>query len=92
MQHFFNSDFGKWIEAASYILKKNPDPDLEAKIDDTVEKLENGQTADGYLNNWFIRREPEKRRTNLRDLHSMGHLLKWWRLILKRLGNVVFSM
>ncbi len=79
MQHFFDSDFGKWIEAASYTLKNNPNPDIEAKIDAIVEKLEHGQMADGYLNSWFIRREPEKRWTNLRDLHemySMGHLLE----------------
>lgn len=79
MQHFFDSDFGKWIEAASYTLKVDPNPDLEAKIDAIVEKLERGQMADGYLNSWFVRREPEKRWTNLRDLHemySMGHLLE----------------
>ncbi|MBB3913533.1 glycoside hydrolase family 127 protein [Rhizobium fabae] len=79
MQHFFDSDFGKWIEAASYTLKAHPDAALEAKIDAIVEKLEKGQMADGYLNSWFIRREPEKRWTNLRDLHemySMGHLLE----------------
>lgn len=79
MQHFFDSDFGKWIEAASYTLKARPDPELEAKIDAIVEKLAHGQMADGYLNSWFIRREPEKRWTNLRDLHemySMGHLLE----------------
>lgn len=79
MQHFFDSDFGKWIEAASYTLKNHPDPALEAKIDEIVEKLAAGQMPDGYLNSWFIRREPEKRWTNLRDLHemySMGHLLE----------------
>lgn len=79
MQHFFDSDFGKWIEAASYTLKAHPNPELEAKIEDIVEQLAKGQMADGYLNSWFIRREPEKRWTNLRDLHemySMGHLLE----------------
>jgi DUF1680 family protein len=79
MQHFFDSDFGKWIEAASYTLKKHPNPDVEAKIDAIVDKLEQGQMADGYLNSWFIRREPQNRWTNLRDLHemySMGHLLE----------------
>lgn len=79
MQHFFDSDFGKWIEAASYTLKAHPNPALQAKIDDIVEKLAHGQMADGYLNSWFIRREPDKRWTNLRDLHemySMGHLLE----------------
>ena len=79
IQHFFDSDFGKWIEAASYTLKSHPNPALEAKIDAIVEKLAAGQMPDGYLNSWFIRREPEKRWTNLRDLHemySMGHLLE----------------
>ncbi|MDB5536114.1 MAG: hypothetical protein JWQ65_989, partial [Devosia sp.] len=79
MQHFFDSDFGKWIEAASYTLKAHPNPALEAKIDDIVDKLAKGQMQDGYLNSWFIRREPDKRWTNLRDLHemySMGHLLE----------------
>ena len=79
MQHFFDTDFGKWIEAASYTLKAHPNPELEAKIDEIVEQLAKGQMADGYLNSWFIRREPEKRWTNLRDLHemySMGHLLE----------------
>jgi DUF1680 family protein len=79
MQHFFDSDFGKWIEAASYTLKTHPNAEMEAKIDDIVAKLEKGQMVDGYLNSWFIRREPEKRWTNLRDLHemySMGHLLE----------------
>ena len=79
MQHFFDSDFGKWIEAASYTLKAHPNPALEDKIDAIVAKLAQGQMADGYLNSWFIRREPDKRWTNLRDLHemySMGHLLE----------------
>lgn len=79
MQHFFDSDFGKWIEAASYTLKTHPNPELEEKIDAIVEQLAEGQMDDGYLHSWFIRREPEKRWTNLRDLHemySMGHLLE----------------
>ncbi len=79
MQHFFDSDFGKWIEAASYTLRNHPNPELEQKIDDIVDKLAEGQLPDGYLNSWFIRREPDKRWTNLRDLHemySMGHLLE----------------
>lgn len=79
MQHFFDSDFGKWIEAASYTLKAHPNPALEDKIDAIVDKLAQGQMDDGYLNSWFIRREPDKRWTNLRDLHemySMGHLLE----------------
>ena len=53
MQHFFDSDFGKWIEAASYMLKYQRNPDIEAKIDDIVAKLSEGQMPDGYLNSWL---------------------------------------
>ncbi len=90
MQHFFDSDFGKWIEAASYTLKARRDPVLEAKIDSIVARLEQGQMADGYLNSWFIRREPDKRWTNLRDLHemySMGHLLEGAIALFDATGN-----
>ncbi|MFO1150318.1 MAG: glycoside hydrolase family 127 protein [Alsobacter sp.] len=79
MQHFFDSDVGKWIEAASYTLMGRRDAALEARIDAIVEAYAGGQMADGYLNSWFIRREPEGRWTNLRDLHemySLGHLLE----------------
>ena len=79
MQHFFDSDFGKWIEAASYTLKAHPDAGIEAQIDAIVDKLAAGQMADGYIHSWFVRREPDKRWSNLRDLHemySMGHLLE----------------
>ena len=79
MQMFFDSDFGKWIEAASYSLATHPDPAIEAKIDFLVEKLDHAQLADGYLNTWFIRRDLDRRWTNLRDWHemySMGHLVE----------------
>jgi uncharacterized protein len=79
MQMFFDSDFGKWIEAASYSLAIRPDAELEAQIEEIVDKLAAAQLPDGYLNTWFIRREPDKRWTNLRDWHemySMGHLLE----------------
>jgi hypothetical protein len=79
MQHFFDSDFGKWIEAASYGLMQRRDPVIEAQVDAIVEAYAKGQMPDGYLNSWFIRREPDRRWTNLRDLHemySLGHLLE----------------
>ena len=32
-QVFWDSDIGKWIEAAGYALRHRRDPDLEAKVD-----------------------------------------------------------
>ena len=49
------------------------------KIDAIVDDLAKAQSPDGYLNCWYIEREPEKRWTNLRDNHELynaGHLLE----------------
>ena len=79
MQVFWDSDVGKWIEAASYALAHRRDPGIEAKIDAIVDDLARAQSPDGYLNCWYNGREPEKRWTNLRDNHELynaGHLLE----------------
>jgi DUF1680 family protein len=70
MQIFWDSDVGKWIEAASYALAHRRDADIEAKIDVIVDDLARAQSPDGYLNCWYNGREPEKRWTNLRDNHG----------------------
>ena len=79
VQVFWDSDVGKWIEAASYALSHRRDADIEAKIDAIVEDLGKAQRPDGYLNCWYNGREPENRWTNLRDNHELynaGHLLE----------------
>jgi hypothetical protein len=79
MQVFWDSDVGKWIEAASYALSHRRDSDIEAKVDAIVDDLARAQSPDGYLNCWYNGREPEKRWTNLRDNHELynaGHLLE----------------
>ncbi|MGB8818714.1 MAG: beta-L-arabinofuranosidase domain-containing protein [Rhizobiaceae bacterium] len=79
VQVFWDSDVGKWIEAASYALAHRRDADIEAKIEAIVDNLEKAQAPDGYLNSWYQTREPENRFTNLRDNHELynaGHLLE----------------
>ena len=79
VQVFWDSDVGKWIEAASYALAHRRDADIEAKIEAIVDDFEKAQAPDGYLNCWYLGREPEKRFTNLRDNHEFynaGHLLE----------------
>ena len=79
MQVFWDSDVGKWIEAAAYALAHQRDSDIEAKIDVIVDDLARAQSPDGYLNCWYNGREPDKRWTNLRDNHELynaGHLLE----------------
>jgi uncharacterized protein len=79
VQVFWDSDVGKWIEAASYALSHRRDLDIEGKIEAIIDDLEKAQAPDGYLNCWYLQREPENRWTNLRDnheLYNLGHLLE----------------
>ncbi|HKD74532.1 MAG TPA: beta-L-arabinofuranosidase domain-containing protein, partial [Ktedonobacterales bacterium] len=76
---FWDSDIGKWIEAASNSLATTPDPALKQQVDDVIDLLAQGQHADGYLNTYFTVVAPGKRWTNLRDLHELycaGHLIE----------------
>lgn len=78
-QIFWDSDIGKWIEAAAYALSHRRDPKIEAQIEAIIDDLENAQAPDGYLNCWYLGREPQNRWTNLRDNHELynaGHLLE----------------
>jgi DUF1680 family protein len=79
VQVFWDSDVGKWIEAASYALSHRRDPEIEAKIEKITDDLEKAQAPDGYVNCWYLQREPDKRWTNLRDnheLYNLGHLIE----------------
>jgi DUF1680 family protein len=78
-QVFWDSDVGKWIEAASYALAHRRDAVIESQIDAIVEDLAKAQLPDGYLNCWYIGREVDNRWTNLRDNHELycaGHMLE----------------
>ena len=77
--HFFwDSDVAKWLEAAAYITRKHPSPDLEKIVDDTVEKIKAHQLPDGYFNIYHTVVEPEMRwkdRTR-HELYCAGHLME----------------
>ncbi len=76
---FQDSDLWKWIEGAAYSLHHTPDPTLEQKIDEAVDLASKAQMADGYLDTYYIIRNPEKRFTNLRDHHELyvaGHMFE----------------
>jgi uncharacterized protein len=78
-QIFWDSDVGKWVEAASYALSHRRDPMIESQIEAIIDDLERAQAPDGYLNCWYLEREPQNRWTNLRDNHELynaGHMLE----------------
>jgi uncharacterized protein len=76
---FWDSDVGKWLEAASYSLATHPDPALDQLLDQVIGLIAGAQHADGYLNTWFTHVDPQNRWKNLRDWHELycaGHLIE----------------
>jgi DUF1680 family protein len=76
---FFNdSDVYKVIEGAAYALKQQPDPKLEAYVDEVVEKIASAQWPDGYLDTFFSipERQPDKRFKDMsqHEDYCAGHL------------------
>ena len=76
---FMDSDLYKAIESASYSLATHPDPALAARLDGLIGKIAAAQQPDGYLDTYYIVKEPGRRWTNLRDCHELycaGHLIE----------------
>ncbi|WP_129113951.1 glycoside hydrolase family 127 protein [Halegenticoccus tardaugens] len=76
---FIDSDAYKWLEAASYVLACDDDPDLEERIQEVIDLIAAAQAEDGYLNTYFMLEEPERRWENLSIMHELycaGHLIE----------------
>lgn len=80
---FWDSDIGKWIEGACYLLRSTPpderDPSIQSAIDELISMIASAQQPDGYLNIHYTVVAPGQRFTNLRDMHELyncGHLLE----------------
>ncbi len=74
---FQDSDLAKWLEAVSYSLQQYPDPELEKTADEVIDLIGRAQQQDGYVDTYFIVKEPENRFRNFRDCHELyccGHL------------------
>ena len=75
---YWDSDVAKWIEGASYLIKKSPEPRLEEIIDEVVLNIEKNRLETGYFNSYYITCEPENIFTK-RDCHELycaGHLIE----------------
>ena len=76
---FQDSDIAKWLEAAAYSLMLRPDEKLEKTCDEAIALIGRAQQPDGYLDTYYIVKEPGKRWTNLRDNHELyctGHMME----------------
>ena len=75
---FWDSDVAKWMEGASYILAKYPDPELEQKVETLIGLIEKNQGADGYFNIHYTIQEPDGRwlKRHNHELYCAGHLFE----------------
>ena len=76
---FQDSDVAKWLEGAAFSLAVRPDAALEARADEIIEIIGKAQQPDGYLDTYFIIKEPEHRWQNLHECHELycaGHMME----------------
>ncbi len=74
-----DSDVYKCVEAASYAVGTETDPELEARLDALITLIADAQDADGYLNTQFTGDGASNRWSNLRGPHELycaGHLFE----------------
>ena len=75
---FDDSDVYKALEGIAYSLINNPDPELEKKADEWIDKFAAAQQPDGYINTFYTLTGLDKRWTNM-DKHEMycaGHMIE----------------
>ena len=58
---FQDTDIAKWMEAVGYSLSSGRNQELEALADGVVDLLAEAQQPDGYMDTYFIIREPDKK-------------------------------
>lgn len=75
---FDDSDVYKALEGMAYSLQNIPDPVLEAKCDEWIDKFAAAQEEDGYINTYYTLTGLDKRWDNM-DKHEMycaGHMIE----------------
>lgn len=75
---FDDSDVYKALEGIAYSLINNPNPELEKKADEWIDKFAAAQQPDGYINTYYTLTGLDKRWTNM-DKHEMycaGHMIE----------------
>lgn len=73
-----DSDVFKALEAIAYSLKNNPDPKLELKADEWIDKIAAAQLEDGYINTYYSLGRMNERWTDMsmHEDYNGGHLIE----------------
>jgi uncharacterized protein len=75
-----DSETYKWIEAASFAIAEQPDPDLRKTLAQVVQDVLGAQEPNGYLNTYFVEARTKDRmlpatQASGQELFIGGHLL-----------------
>lgn len=75
---FDDSDVYKALEGMAYSLQVTPDPVLEAKCDEWIDKFAAAQQPDGYLYTFYTLKGLENRWTdmNMHEMYCGGHMIE----------------
>lgn len=76
---FQDTDIAKWLEAVGFSLAYQPDEALEKRADEVIDLIAGAQQEDGYLDTYFIIKEPENRWKDLcagHELYTAGHMME----------------
>lgn len=73
-----DSDVFKALEAIAYSLKNHPDPKLEAKADEWIDKIAAAQLPDGYLNTYYTLGRLDQRWSDMsmHEDYNGGHMIE----------------
>lgn len=76
---FQDTDIAKWLEAVGFTLAAYDIPELEKTADEVIELIGSAQEENGYLDTYFIVKEPDQRWQNLcegHELYTAGHMME----------------
>lgn len=76
--YYDDSDVYKVLEGMAYSLINNPNPALEKKCDEWIDKIVAAQQEDGYLNTYYTLTHPSGRWTDMEkhEDYCAGHLIE----------------
>lgn len=76
--YFDDSDVYKALEAIAYSLKNQPNPTMEKRADEWIDKIAAAQLPDGYLNTYYTLGGIDKRWTDMEkhEDYNAGHLIE----------------
>ena len=76
--YFDDSDVYKALEGMAYSLQNNPDPVLEAKCDEWIDKFAAAQEPDGYINTYYTLTGLDGRWIDMtrHEMYCAGHMIE----------------